>query len=253
MSNLIPTPRTDKNGRIIIRHMKDQNDDSKKMASFPHVAISTVSSAMPSDDTLVEMIFGSSPDPEFVPKFHKYLEALPLSDSGMISSFVALVGAGSPGGTETARRFLSVKLESAILYNSIVHPRYTGQLLRAWAIGDVREDMGLPFDQRGEFNIIEGVSGIRSLLQQDKQPHDDVTTDLPYWRGLTALYLTNLDLFAEDQDIETAKRFIEWAGHRDDIGAVVKLAAERAISDPAELEDLMTEMKGYNALGDGTL
>lgn len=256
MSNLIPTQRTDKNGRTIIRHMKDQNDDSKKLASFPHVAISTVSSAMPSDDDLVEMIFGSSPDPEFVPKFKKYLEGLPLSDSGMISSFVALVGAGSPGGTETARRFLSEKLESAILYNSIVHPRYTGQLLRAWAIGDVRDEVGLPFDQRGEYNIIEGVSGIRSLLKQgkqDKQPHDDVTTDLPYWRGLTALYLTDLDLFAEDEDIETAKRFIEWAGHRDDIGAVVRLAAERTIGEPAELEDLMNEMKGHSALGDGTL
>jgi hypothetical protein len=233
--------------------MKDQGDDSKKLRAFPQVSPSAAPIATPSDDELVEMIFGSSPDPKFVPKFKRHLELLSFSDSRMIASFVTLVGAGSPSGTDAARRFLSGKLESAVLFGTELHSRYKGQLLRAWAIGEVRDDVGIPFDQRGEYDIIEGVCGIRSMLRMDSKPYDDVDTDLPYWRGLTALYLTDLDLFVEDEDIETAKRFIEWAGHRDDIGAVVRLAKERSIGEPEELESLMAEMQGHNALGDGTL
>lgn len=233
--------------------MKNQSDDSKGLRSFPQVSLSTESSAMPSEDGLVEMLFGSSPDPEFVLKFKMYLERLPLSDSGMIPTFVTLADLGSPGGTDSARRFLSEKLESAVLFNSVLHPRYMGHLLRAWAIGEVRDAAGIPFEQRGEYEIIEGISGIRSLLKQDREFHNDVEVDLPYWRGITALHLTNLNLFVEDEGIETAKQFIEWAGHREDIGTVVRLAKERSIGAPEELKDLMTEMKGHNALGDGTL
>jgi hypothetical protein len=233
--------------------MKDQGDDSRRTRSIPQVPPSAAPMATLSDDELVEMIFGSSPDPEFVPRFKRYLENLPFSDSGMISTFVTLVGADSPGGTDAARRFLSEKLWSAVLYGTELPPRYKGQLLRAWAIGEVRDDVGIPFDQRGEYDIIEGVCGIRSMLRMDSKRYDDVATDLPHWRGLAALHLTELDLFDEDEDIETATRFIEWAGHRDDIGAVVRLAKERSIGEPDELESLMAEMQSHNALGDGTL
>lgn len=249
MNNLIPTPRTDKNGRVVVRHMRGQ-DENDKGRGLPPVSLPEAQVAFPSNEQIVDMIFGSS-DHELVSRATQYLESYAVPK--VIEAFIALVDLGSPGGTEGARRFLDEKMSSAILFQTIMSPRYTPQIMSVWAINEVREKAGIPFDQREEYDALEDIRITRQRIRVDHLRHDDVASDLNHWRGVAAFHWAGFDSGPEEWSVEDTRRFIEWAGDHDDIGMVVRIAKKRSIRNPDEMESLIAEITSHNALGEGIL
>jgi hypothetical protein len=114
-----------------------------------------------------------------------------------------------------------------------------------WNFHNVAQESG---DGDSLGTLLENSSGIASsLLPALRAEHDSA-----YWRGVSALYLSTTQEWAT-VELSRHEPFILWAGHNDDIGAVVATARDRKTTDAETIRHLVEASRDHRALGSGAL
>lgn len=136
------------------------------------------------------------------------------------------------------------------------HARPEELIVRAWAIGSIKEDLGAAFFKGlSDEQILDGFGDMRIMMYGDaNQP--DYSTDTDYWRGMAMLRPIYVEIdyeFGNEQERDAAHRFIEWAGKHSNPGIIADTALARRTIDVDTLESVILQAADVPALGDGVL
>jgi hypothetical protein len=247
--NLIPIPRIDKNGRITIRHMRQEKD----VPQGPRNALPVVSIAAPAqpvEDRVKSLWEAIAPlnklfssEERFTKDFVNLMENYPRLAATTERTFTT--------GTDRARR-LAMRIADNFL--SILRQTYNGyapekfedifnkQLLERWNAYNVGEETGLA--ESLEMNTPSRISIPEDVLYR----FDDAA-----WRGYAAARLA-FEVPGARGSTGNIMEFIYWAGKRDDLRDVIDLARDRGSMDPKVLEPLISaSADNSTALRDGLL
>lgn len=217
MGDLVPTPRTDKNGWIVMRHMKPEQTVASETKVIPHV----MSTPDQKRQAMIEKVLGNAP-----------------------AEMIALVDRLTTTGTATGREWILKPIGAYRFgqtakkkFGHIVASEETAEevminMLELWNAGNVADETGrvgeVDFTKEGNFVYLE--HSVRETLTDNQ------------WRGYAALRLGIEPLLDQDIKFEygDVDEFINWAGEQDDISAVVSFARERRTMNVTVLSGLVS-------------
>lgn len=228
--NLTPTPRVDKTGRIVTRHMKTQSKGSNVLGSIPPAPSVQNQKAR----SLIRTAFKNAPE-----------------------EMVDLMERLTTTGTETARTWalrpiaqyrLNQDLRGKFSRLVIDGDENPGELMvsmsEIWNAGNVAEETGrineVDFTKEGSFTYLE--HSYRETLNDGQ------------WRAYAALRLIAEPLMEDGIDFhyDDTDEFINWAAERDDLDAVISFGRERRTTVPAAISELI-KASATAALREGSL
>jgi hypothetical protein len=260
MSNLIPTPRTDKNGHTVVRHIKADTSTtvSKKLLSVPQLA-----QAAPAGLTNEEI--SSLIDPQaLIPKgLSTYLDLLRHDNPKTLPLIGELLTTGNKTGRKlAARKFTSMLNEIANSYTAnpakwsrrlsrnFGSPMIESEIAKNWAIGNVAEELGIGMSSDRDYHNLHGpVSNTHFLQQSGTTNSASMTT--AYWRGTIAFNQTAIGW--KEGDKKKIKAFISWAGDQENLQTIIDLASERNTLDVHTLTGVLEEQDSSSPVRDGVL
>lgn len=228
-SNLVPTPRVDKNGWTVMRHMKPHHDVSTSAKAIPPVTSGPEARMR----AKVEKVLGKAPK-EMVDLAHRLMTTGTATGQQWI---LKPIGAYHFGQT-AQRKFNHLTTSDETPEEVMITMR------EMWNAGNVSEETGrvgeVDFFKEGDFMYLEHSSR-------------EVFTDAQ-WRGYAALRLAGEPLIQQNIDFEygDVDEFINWAAEQEDIGAVISFARERRTMNVGVLSGLMTAFTAP-AMREGTL
>jgi hypothetical protein len=120
------------------------------------------------------------------------------------------------------------------------------RLASAWSVGNVIEESGAHVDPKQE---LQSVLEFAYFLEGHTR-HDKLSDDPVYWRGVSALSLT--DIVGGSNSPRIAE-FIEWAGKHEDISAVMTTMLERKTVIVPVLQGIMEQTDIAPSLNSGRL
>lgn len=255
---LIPTPRTDKNGRTVIRHMRPESEMPLPGRSIPPVAISSHPHV-----NVLDALFDGWRDGDTGEYYEEAMEIAEEQSPGTTQTLLGLLARENEHGDESVRDYITEtfsamdahldngdRVEAAREFDGMNNGPFREQLIKAWAVGTVRglySGSSKGYDTLHDNDFIDGIEGTSFMLACDREEF----ADPDFWRGMTALYFLNLEF--EDNAPEPLA-FARYAGKHEDIVAVIRIADERGILDPTVIDAILTEKKGVkSALGEGVL
>lgn len=276
MSSLIPTPRTDKNGRTVIRHMKA---DAKRIGSkLAHAA-----PVLPNQETqvslidLVEMADTNRRMPDFSPvsKEIKVQAATLLHEivPDAAPLLTRLAEIGTPTAVSLACEAYDHSLSSIVYAFGLDKPQLStgnteheanrtaieyvkkhtlSQMRSAWNFGNVMEDLGTADPATTSFvygryrQVVE-----KEVKRYDSRFNPEKASD-NYWRGIAVFTATDVEDYSPEGEIR-AKAFIKWAGKRKDIALITAIAKERETVDIETIQQVLDAGNDASALMDGAL
>lgn len=227
--SLVPTPRTDKNGWTVIRHMKPQSDAPTSTKAIPPVT----SSPEAKMQAKVEKVLGKAPE-EMV----DLAQRLMTTGTATGQQWVLKPIGAYHFGQSAQRKFNRITESDETPEEVMITMR------ELWNAGNVSEETGrvgeVDFFKDGDFIYLEHSSR-------------EVFTDAQ-WRGYAALRLSGEPLINQNIGFEygDVDEFIDWAGAQDNIGAVISFARERRTMNVSILSELMTAYSAP-AMREGTL
>lgn len=267
-NNLIPTPRTDKNGRTVIRHVKADTGTAASATAIPPVASPAPKlSPQEQDQSFIHSVYGD--DTGALPRRYKEAVRYMLDKNpGTLELIDGLLAKENPGGSQSVRQHIrdSLKLISDQLElnddKHLVELSYTDSysagfketLVRAWAIGSVRGDYSDGVSGYHDNDFQDGIAGTRLIIYGDYiETHPKRESDTDYWRGMMALYFTDPDYDLSDEEQAEIDPFIDFAGKHEDIGLVIRLAVERKTRNVSTLRGIIDQGSDAPAIRDGVL
>jgi hypothetical protein len=227
--NLVPTPRTDKNGWIVMRHMKPQPDASTSAKAIPPV----VSDPDQKRRALIEKTLVKAPA-EMV----TLVERLTTTGTATAREWVLRPIAEYRVGQITSKKFGHITTSDETPEEVMIN------MLELWNAGNVAEETGrvgeVDFTKEGDFVYLE--HSVRETLTDNQ------------WRGYAALRLGLEPLLEQDIKFEygDVDEFINWAGEQDDINTVISFARERRTMNVSVLSGLVTAFTA-SAMREGAL
>lgn len=267
MSNLTPTPRTDKNGRTVIRHMKTEQATVLNRAPLPTVG-QLVRRTSPRDAVhkyfMEEWVrfdkekLGEALDliekecADTIPVLHRFLTAETSDDihsyidahiGAVIKELIDLMGSAQYNSNWRSR------------CNDTLSTRFPADVNRLWHALHVSQEVTSEIMDTAEIALWTRSTQI--LIESDWDAVDDQQDDV-YWRGMTALTIyqlqTGKQLFYNDHDlISQIPGFVELSGTHPDIRKVVEVATERSTIDAEVIRDIMAQQEPAPAIGNGVL
>jgi hypothetical protein len=231
--NLFPIPRIDKNGRITIRHMRnDKNTAPASRNALPAVSIGT---PMPTAEDRAKSLWEAiaplnerfSSEEYFTKDFVNLMEKYPRLAATTERTFTT--------GTERARKlamhiaghFLTL-LRQPVAAHEDFEDTFNKQLLERWNAFNVGEETGLC-----DTLSLNTPSRVISIPEEVKDRFDDVG-----WRGYAAFRLA-FEVPGSRGSDGNLMEFIYWAGQQNDLRTVIELARERGTMAPKVLQPLM--------------
>lgn len=270
-SNLIPVPRTDKNGRVTIRHMRsDSTPASGSVAGIPQVSSpAPVKSVTDPNTELLTAIYGEDGDTELPRNHEAAIAFMNKEHPALLETATELLGKGSEGGSQSVRNFmidslrvlgdtLSVHNERDPLILSYTEGLSAGMeesLIRVWAVGSVREEFtGTLYNFLHDNDFYDGIAGVQGMIYDREKPPQETQVDPNYWRGMMALYYTNPEeYFDTEEEQKEALDFINWAGNHESIDAAIHTALERETINVSTLDGVLSQEAPAPVLGRGIL
>lgn len=281
MKHLVPTLRTDKNGRVQIRHM--QADDSKAPAAplpLPQVHPATETAPL-SDGQLFAMLKDAGYGYVGGMSAELALSAIREDDPGLPDLVGQLAAKGPDRALDEVLGVLDELIETAMSGQreadiaesrghpadwreyapEAAHPRGRNSLVLAYHLDCVSSESEAPTDAAARWipDILTLDAVLRSREPEFNTKALDVDEDRARCRGLAALVIAELrvsDYVGESHE-KTRRRvedFAAWAGQREDIGEVVLAAKHAGTADHETVSQLIEERKKAEpALREGVL
>lgn len=264
MNNLIPTPRTDKNGRTVIRHMKSEPSAVTKL-SLPPVVFPS-----PSDYTEEQVldIFGldEHDDPRQRLLWIRSVRIMRQSEE-VTALALELIGSGSEGVASVIRKRVDRAAFSIQNYSDSKTaypdwenrcreawgPKIIPELIVEWARVTVMESLDVdPDSQESDFTINERIYGLHFALT-DFDKRGNYNKDFEYWRGLSLLYFAGVKVIDGEKEKRSAIELAAWLNQRDDPAVVISLARERNLHSVEGLEYILEQGQVNRPLSPGLL
>ena len=263
--NLVPEVITDRNGKHTTVHRRPSSAVTKQLilpVPAPNLR-EPVSSAPALRSALFRDPLTSEQETAYnnIFSFHPELEALSLR---LLST-----------GTATGQRLVRETLVSAVDELAAAHKRsgvpatpsrtyglLHGKVIRLWSYGNVREEADLSPDEISDDDV-QTLNYFHNMYTAEHTPYDEIpeeehrtmsTAVGRYWRGLSALSLAIVDPETfRDEVWDHSVSFVYWAEGHEDIGKVIRTAAQRETINPSELQQIMeaTAAGVPNSLTDG--
>lgn len=248
--NLAPEVITDRNGKRTTVHRR-RSSDATKQRSLPAPAQDHREAASASPDlravlfdqpltrwqeTAFNLIFSLSPE----------LETL---SERLLST-----------GTDTGRRAAQETLVSEVNKLAAAYERsdkptsasrayghLTGQIVRAWSYGNVREEAELSPEKITDEDL-SALQYVHSVYTSEVTPYDDIPEEdhrnmsvsvVRHWRGLSALALSVDFETLPDEMWDHTVAFVYFAADHEDIGKVIRAASERENINPHDLTKII--------------
>jgi hypothetical protein len=257
--------------------MKPAEMDSGMLSGLPAPVIANnVIASPPSYLEDVEMLRYLFPDdPETASNINDaYSEALniifELSPEAK-EKIIALMELGDEGGSHSALKFFKDSLDT-IVYNIQQRNELTERmddmsghtatfgeaLVRSWAIGSVKAEIGnsFPFsDSQLASKINQGHISLHGINHKSESAYAD---DRGYWRAMVAVCMTNPYLFWDQPSyhkMQDIRDFLAWASTKDHLGDIIRVGAERDTRNVEHIRSIleMNAHDGSTALSSGTL
>lgn len=267
MSNLVPTPRTDKNGRVVVRHMKPETGASS-LKSLPQVSplpVSLLSSY--TDDDLIEA-FGLNNVSVPTMKTTILRGILIMREEKEATSLaLELINYGNEKLAESVRK-KAVTSHSRILNYSYSPGGYVDaekrcqeawgpstipELILEWAKISVIESLDIdPDSLKANYLIDDGINKLHTALTDDED-REARGKDFDHWRNMSLLHFMGIRKVKSKEGKRTALELSEWLDRQEDAAAIVRLARERKVYTVKELEDLTEQVNVNPSLSSGIL
>ena len=248
---LIPTPRTDKNGNTVIRHMKPEAVSSSARKPIPAVSSVTQqphqsSAEVGLDNKQIISIVNRIPHIKHDVAVDENLLNL-MRDCG--EENFARASEYLTKGTEQARDMAKKAFGFSIedFANATADPddpygedkaeHYVGgalesQVAMSWTVGNVADEIG----------YTDNVSALKGSVAycnaQLNYTNRSIITDPKYWRGMVALAIADHEEKADKRD---CRAFISWASERSDLAVVIQTAKERGTVKPDVLTAILDQ------------
>lgn len=267
MSNLIPTPRTDKNGRIVLRHMNPDAAPSHLRASLPTVG---ALAQRVSDRESIHKYFISTWKSFDGEELTKALKLLQEESEGTIP---LLHGCLTAGGSSAIHAYIAGHIGASIMElikamnrssydpnwrdecKDVLSPEFRGHTSRLWHALAVSEESGYEWDDP-EVHA-RWIRNTQILVENNWNDVDLPKSD-DHWRGMSALALVQLhtgkEIFYTDPDlIAQVPGFVELAGNHHDLKRVMDIAVPRQLIDANAIRAIMDQQNIAPAVGSGIL
>jgi hypothetical protein len=270
-SNLIPVPRTDKNGRVTTRHMKAVAA-SGSAATIPPVQspAAPVMNVMERANELFTAIYGSKENSAISRNNKQAIYFMLKQHPKLLETVNMLLDKDDRGGSTSVRMFMMESLTAlgdqfglsddpdalTLSYTEGLNAELEETLVRAWAVGSMRSEFtGTRYNDFYDNDFLDGLAGMRLMVYGNNTDlHPKKETDTDYWRGVTALYYTNPDGFFETpEEQEEGHHFIEWASKHEDINLAIHTAIERNTINVESLEGVLSQEVHAPAMSKGIL
>lgn len=267
MSNLTPTPRVDKNGQTVIRHMKPE------VAATPR-SIPTVGSLMKQisarDRVMKHYLESASNDDK--DNVRTALTLLHEDDPATLIMIDTYLTTGSDEARTSVDKYVGLVLDTITVsrHNAAFRnakdwkqkecpdvwaPTLPRELRKRWNALNLAVDSGLHVDYDDPQEYFDW---IRSTATLDTVPDTEEDRD-EYWRGLGALTLVQ---FATDEisywdrkgRLPYTRRFVEVAGSHPEVKEFLALAIERETVDSDAINAILEHRNNLTpSLYDGAL
>jgi hypothetical protein len=241
MSNLDPTPQTDKNG----------------VTGFPGY----------SDEQLADAFgLGIQDEPQSRDVNLQVVQAMREANPSIVKIALKLLDAGSEAGAAAVRKRLGTAANSIRMY--FLHPdsypsvksvlRYAWkadtkrEMVREWSQAAVTAELDPAFASEPDYVYGSAVNTLnRHISGNGKHP-----LETEYWRGLYLLHFAGVDVdnngnFSGVANAEEAVSMAQWLNEHEDPNLAVTVARELRIYDPKVLGDLISAGHHKSAVRDG--
>lgn len=241
MKNLVPTPRTDKNGVTRIRHMKPEQASTGSASSIPAVT-APASPVQDFDNAYVTRLINDrfAVNPERIGMCLDYLRA---EDKSNIPFAVNLLTTGSRQARQLAHEaFYLALVDMDESHESLEREddefwyekcpgswkeRLQPRMTQAWCLGNVVDEANLGAEinalKMGEVIMAASDYQHNALSETQYGAAPPLTTDQDYWRGVSALTLAH----GQPEYSAEALEFAEWAAHHDNLALIIETSKER--------------------------
>lgn len=267
VSSLVPTPRTDKNGRTQIRHVRPTGPvpGARHLPAAPDLTperravVSLLVEANRHNDLRVMQ----EPDVRALEKVcaldsrFRPLAARILTDGGSLARSAALATLEQLIGD--VRQALDMADHPDQTYPAAILAAWTGlvgrrQLARAWAVGNVYDEFGEeargPLMWRDEIFEATNLDKLLGFAAEAGESETD-EPDWAYWRGIGAIRaVSNLRGGTPHEPMIDALHrmpmvhFARWAGTHEDLRSVVRVAVDRQTYDADTIKAVLDEEAG---------
>lgn len=271
MSNLIPTPIVDKNGKPTLVHKKPTAEGVPPRTAMPHPVVSSQAPMSPQSrlyaDTLA-LIYSDDPSEQPM-EAESLIFLLDSANNETLPLLQRLLSTGVPEAQVNVRQAVQESLNDIgdaqrqgqrladgedylqNVYGSFIQHGLAGDALRIWNAFNVRDETGSDISMESLFMTI-------GELESSYTEMDPVFTEYPkdewYWRGVTAVamsrYREGEQVTANRDDI---KEFIEWSGKHEDITRVIEMASERGTIHTETIRSLMELQDPSSPVREGIL
>lgn len=267
MSNLIPTPRTDKNGRTVVRHMKPEATAASRHALLPLATLPSTLSSEYTDEQLMDALkmdyFGNPAQKESLLRAVKIMR----QSQEVTALALELIASGSEGVANAVGKRVDRAAFNILNYTAGKNtypdwedrcreawgPKIIPELILEWARVSVMESLDVDPDfQPSGFSINESIYGLHFALT-DLDKRSSHNEDFDYWRGLSFLYFAGVKVIDGEKEKQSAIELAAWLSQRDDPAVVIGLARERNLHSVEGLEYILEQGKINRPLSPGLL
>lgn len=271
MSNLIPTPRIDKNGRTVIRHMKPE-DTTQKTPVIPAVAVPEQTPQQRVRE-IIDLLQGGSMDHADLAMYLRYLDD---DNSKTLPLFKKLLTTGTPQAQRAVESYLHEVIgdikeagDGGSSYDEdemddyddhwnwidrcpdAWHPHSTHNALRIWNTFNVMDEHGI---EGNRYEIIHRITELGTMHNDLDPMMNPESMRNRFWRGAAAAAIGTEERNTERAQWGHIKEFVQWAGRHEDIAIVINTVKERRILHPEMLDQVIAEKAGISpAVREGVL
>lgn len=241
---LIPTPRTDKNGRTTIRHMKpEKHTAGTKLIPVVQMPSSQTPEPGLSNERVMELIANSRGIFAGMHLDISSLDAIRVYNPDSFARASAYLDNGSPKARSMAvtalcksvNNFLSAFSSEYQSVSSTAHSyldTMESEVVMSWAVGEVIDETGRTEDH----NRVVGAAVILESMLNSHRNGVSRSVDPEYCRTIAVLTLA-----CQGQERLDSERieFLQWVTGRDDLRLVIETARERGTVNVGVLSEVL--------------
>ena len=267
MSNLVPTPRVDKNGRVTTRHMKPESTPVSTPLSVSKPTLGGSGKQTMSDKEFLVYLDPNNRDYVEHDEYQNALQDIMEHSPSVMDDVTALLKLGNENGSFAIRAFLQENLDTLVYQYTYRGERITERidgyedstdslkeaLSIHWAIGSLSAETDSFFNS---FN-----TGARAAIEVSRSIRSDYgdrdyDSDVSYWRavGVTALLtgpMTKAEYRSEDQ-ARKSRELVQWMEPMEYLGDIMRVGMERRFKDVESIKAIL-DSDAPSSLSSGTL
>ena len=252
MSNLVPTPRVDKNGRLTIRHMKPEAATASASLSASAPSLGTVGKRQMSDKEFLAYLAPEREDFQHE-MYQDALYGITEHSPDVIEDVVSLLELGNEAGSRSVREFFVENLDTVayqMTQGKDVSSRVDGfenrtdtlkeALVVHWSVGALSSEARECFFYSTQSGVSQTLQVHRSIKSASgTEAH---ANDLSYWRavGATALLvgvLSGDDLSAGE--VRERRELVQWMKTKEYLGDIIRVGVERGLKDVESIKTVL--------------